>query len=398
MSQLAIFARRLYTAIGNQPRRGRELGKIEKYEDIYLTIENGKIRDLTKEKPAAQRYILADLVLPGFVDCHTHIPFYGFREMDFLRRVAGLSYLTIHSSGGGIHESVEKLRNTDLAEIVRFNINWVMKYLRKGVTTIEGKTGYGLDETNEWKQLRALEILSKITPMTIVPTFMGAHAVPKDKTPSQYVEEVLKMLEQFRAHCEFFDVFCDIGAFDLKQTEKLLFEAKRLGYKLRVHADEIQRTGATQLAVQFGARYVEHVLKINEEDIKLLSESETFAVLMPATSYYLNENYALARQLIDSNGLVALASDFNPGSSPVLEPSLVMNLAVRYLKMNPYEVLTAFTLNSAALLDLADSIGTIEPGKDADLLLYNDADLETTMYLVGIQPNVVLKRGQIFEN
>ncbi|AEH51063.1 imidazolonepropionase [Pseudothermotoga thermarum] len=398
MNYFTVFAKKLYTALGNKPKRGLELGKIEKYENVYVVIENGKIKDLTKEKPVDAKCIFADLVIPGFVDCHTHIPFYGYREMDFLRRVGGLSYLDIHASGGGIYETVEKVKNAELSELVRFNLKLLAKYFKKGVTCLEGKTGYGLNELDELKQLQALKILGKISHMDVVPTFMAAHAVPKGTSPSEYMDKVIEMLQKVQNDCQFVDVFCDVGAFDLKQTEKLLIAAKNMNFKIRVHADEIERTGATQLAVKYGATSVEHVLKISEEDIDILARSNTFAVLMPATSYYLNEKYAPARELIDKNALVALASDFNPGSSPVVEPSFVMNLAVRYLKMNPYEVLTAFTLNSAAVLGLADKIGTIEPGKDADLLLYNDADLETVMYLIGITPDVIIKRGQIFEN
>ncbi len=398
MSDLAIFAKKLYTAVGTQPKRGLELQNVQKYENVYVIIERGTIKEITKEKPSVKKYISADLVIPGFVDCHTHIPFYGYRELDFLKRVGGLSYLSIHSSGGGIYESVEKLRKVELSELLRFNIRLLFRYFKKGVTTIEGKTGYGLDEPSELKQLQALDILAKVTPVTIVSTFMGAHAVPKGVSSSEYIEQLEKMLETFSTRCQFIDIFCDTGAFNLKETEKIILKAKKIGYKIRVHADEIERTGATQLALKHSAVSVEHVLKINDEDIDLLSKSDTFAVLMPATSYYLNENYAPARKLIEKNALVALASDFNPGSSPVIEPSFVMNLAIRYLKMNPHEVLTAFTLNSAAVLGLADRIGTIEPGKDANLILYNDADLETIMYLIGITPDVVIKRGQIFEN
>lgn len=399
MSALVIHAKKLYTPTGDRPKRGRELSQVERLQDVYICIEDGMITEITHQRPSsAARYLSADLVVPGFVDCHTHIPFYGYREFDFLKRTGGLSYLSIHTSGGGIHESVEKLRNASLSEIVRFNLKLVEWLFRKGVTTLEGKTGYGLDRENELKQLQALKVLSKMTPVDLIFTFMGAHAIPKEKSQSEYLQMLIDMLDTVKKECEFVDIFCDVGAFDVEDTERYLKIAKEKGFQLRLHADEIQRTGATQLAVKVGAVSADHLLKITKNDIEEISKSNTIAVLMPATSFYLSDNYAPARELIDSNAIVALGSDFNPGSSAVIEPSLVMHLAVKQLKMSPKEVLTAFTLNSAAVLKLEKKLGTIEVGKQADLLLYNDADLETLTYLIGITPDVVIKRGQVFEN
>lgn len=396
---LVVHAKRLYTPIGKGPKRGSQMSQVEKYENVFVCIEDGKIVEFLDHKPRSTTFFLqGDLVVPGFVDCHTHIPFYGYREKDFLRRVSGLSYSQIHGAGGGIYESVSKLRETAINELVRFNLYFVNSFLAKGVTTIECKTGYGLDEQNEIKQLKVIEILKKISPIGIIPTFMGAHAIPKNSNQQDYVDYLVKMLDLVKENCDCVDIFCDLGAFDSCNTRKYLTAATEKGFKVRIHANELSNIGAVKVAVDLNAISADHLLKVNDEDIKLLSQSNTTAVLMPTTSFYLNEGYAPARSLIDSQVIVALASDFNPGSSPVIEPSLVMNLAIRFLKMSPQEVLSAYTLNSASVLGIADRLGTIEVGKDADLVVYKDADLETIMYFVGITPKYVVKRGQIFEN
>lgn len=397
--QMVVHAKRLYTPVGNVPKRGSQMSEVEKYENVFIHVEDGKIVDLSDHKPRSTAFFLqADLVVPGFVDCHTHVPFYGYREKDFLKRVSGLSYSQIHNSKGGIYESVSKLRKAEISELVRFNFRFVKYFLRKGVTTIECKTGYGLDEENELKQLKVMEILKKISPVDIIPTFMGAHAVAIDFNQQDYVDYLIKMFDLVKTRCDFVDVFCDVGAFDIYNTERYLKAAKENGFKIRIHANELSNIGAVKLAVQLNAVSADHLLKLDDEDIEILSQSNTIAVLMPTTSFYLGEVYAPARKLIDNGAIVALASDFNPGSSPVLEPSLVMNIAVRSLGMSPWEVLTAYTLNSACVLGVADRLGTIEVGKDADFVIYKDADLETITYFVGIIPEYTVKRGQIFEN
>ncbi|WP_052465326.1 imidazolonepropionase [Thermotoga profunda] len=397
--KLVIYAKRLYTSIGNSPKRGHQMSQLEKLENIFICVEDGKIVEFLNHKPRSADFLLeGDLVVPGFVDCHTHIPFYGYREQDFLRRVSGLSYSQIHNSGGGIYESVSKLRGATFKELVRFNLNLTKIFLRKGVTTIECKTGYGLDEENELKQFRVIEILKKISPIDVIPTFMGAHAIPKGFNQQDYIDYLIKTLDLVKDKCDFVDIFCDTGAFDIYNTQRYLEAAREKGFKLRIHANELSNIGAVKIAVQMNAISADHLLKIDDKDIEFLSQSGTTAVLMPTTSFYLNETYAPARKLIDNGAAIALGSDFNPGSSPVIEPSLVMNLAVRFLGMSPQEILSAYTINSACVLGIADRLGTVEIGKEADFVIYKDADLETIMYFIGIVPKYIVKRGQIFEN
>ncbi len=375
------------------------MSQLEKLENIFICVEDGKIVEFLNHKPRSADFLLeGDLVVPGFVDCHTHIPFYGYREQDFLRRVSGLSYSQIHNSGGGIYESVSKLRGATFKELVRFNLNLTKIFLRKGVTTIECKTGYGLDEENELKQFRVIEILKKISPIDVIPTFMGAHAIPKGFNQQDYIDYLIKTLDLVKDKCDFVDIFCDTGAFDIYNTQRYLEAAREKGFKLRIHANELSNIGAVKIAVQMNAISADHLLKIDDKDIEFLSQSGTTAVLMPTTSFYLNETYAPARKLIDNGAAIALGSDFNPGSSPVIEPSLVMNLAVRFLGMSPQEILSAYTINSACVLGIADRLGTVEIGKEADFVIYKDADLETIMYFIGIVPKYIVKRGQIFEN
>lgn len=399
MIQLVVAARKLCTPIGSTPKSGQEMARVEVLNGVYIWIEDGAIVEISNLKPKDfAKFIEADLVVPGFVDCHTHIPFYGFRENDFLRRVGGATYLQLHSSGGGLFETVEKVRKASESELLRFNLKFLKDFLRKGVTTIECKTGYGLDRESELKQLKVIRKLSAIVPQDIVPTFLGAHAVPKEVDEATYVDQLVDMLDEVKQYTEFVDIFCEVGAFNLESTKRFLSKAKEKGFKLRVHADEISNLGASKLAAELGAVSADHLLKIDDEAIAALSKSGTIAVLMPATSFHLSESYAPARKLIESNVSVALASDFNPGSSPTLEPTFVMHLAVRHLKMTPEEVLTAFTLNSACVLQLSEKLGTIEVGKQADLILYDDADLLSLPYMIGLTPKAVVKRGQLLEN
>lgn len=399
MIQLVVGAKKLYTPIGNKPKSGQDMSRLEVLDNVYVSIEDGIIVDISTSKPKDfVRFLEADLVVPGFVDCHTHIPFYGFRENDFLKRVGGATYLQLHSFGGGLFETVEKVRKAPERELVRFNLKFLREFLKKGVTTLECKSGYGLDRDSELKQLRVIRALARVVPQDIVATFLGAHAVPKNVDETEYINQLIDMLDEVRDYTEYVDIFCEVGAFSVESARTFLSKAAEKGFKLRVHADEISNIGASRLAAELKAVSVDHLIKVDEEAIDMLSRSGTIAVLMPATSFHLNETYAPARALIDSNVPVAIASDFNPGSSPTLEPSFVMHLAVRHLKMTPEEVLTGFTLNAACVLNLADRLGTIEVGKRADLLLYDDADLLTLPYLVGLTPRVVIKRGQVFEN
>ena len=380
--ELLIEAESVVTPVGKEPLRGERMG-LDILKKVHIVVDNGKIVDMTdSDTPYDPLFKLkAKMVLPGLVDSHTHIPFYGYREEEFVMRAQGASYLEILKKGGGIINTTEKVRKASIGELVSFNRKFLDEMLKKGITTLEGKSGYGLRKEDEIKQLKVLKILNELHPIDVFSTFLGAHAFPKDKMKDEYMEELMDMLDDVKEYTDVVDIFCDKGVFTPDIARGFLEKAKEMGFKIRMHAEEIENVGATKLAVELGAISVDHVLKIQDEDIELLSKSDTIVVLMPGTSYFLNESFARARDLIDSGAIVALASDFNPGSCPINDPSLIMNLAVLKLKMTPEEAIVAYTLNSSAVLGVAHDRGSIEIGKRADLVLYDLPSYNAIPYL-----------------
>jgi len=380
--ELLIEAENVVTPVGKEPLRGKKM-ELEVLEKVYIVVNEGKIADIAEsDSPYDPLFKLkAKLVLPGLVDPHTHIPFYGYREEEFVMRAQGASYLEILEKGGGIINTMGKVRKAGIGDLVSFNRKFLDEMLKKGVTTLEGKSGYGLRKKDEIKQLKVLKILDELHPIDVFSTFLGAHAFPKDRMKDEYMEELMDMLGDARKYTDVVDIFCDKGVFTPDIARGFLEKAKKMGFKIRMHADELENVGATKLAIELGAISVDHVLKIGDEEIELLSESNTIVVLMPGTSYFLNESFARARDLIDSGAIVALASDFNPGSCPINDPSLIMNLAVLKLKMTPEEAIVAYTLNSSAVLGVAHDRGSIEIGKRADLVLYDLPSYNAIPYL-----------------
>ncbi len=387
---LRVHAERILTFEGNPPFSGKEMKNVKEYLDVDIVIENGKIVDLRKHQRAD---IKGKLVIPGFADAHTHIPFYGSRSNEFYVRAKGAKYIDILNAGGGIYNSAKKIDVTDKDEIIRFNERLLSKMLSFGVTTVECKTGYGLTIENEIKQLEILKELESRVPQTIVKTFLPFHArVEKEN----YFDEVKSRLEEIKKHhnVKFFDAFLDKGVFSPQEIKEIALYAKDLGYDLRFHADEIENVGATIFGVEVGAKSVDHVLKITDKDIEKLKNSDTMVVLMPSTSFYLGEQFAQARKIIDSAIPVALGSDFNPGSSPLYSPSFVLYLAIRFLQMDWEEALCAYTANSSYLLGV--NSGLIHPNYDADIVLYSTYEFLDIPYM--FQENFVehvVKCGKI---
>ncbi len=380
MKPRAIFTKKVVTPTGKNYRRGKDMNSLAMYEDVYIVYDE-KILDITKEAPGVNVQAQVNLVTPGFVDCHTHIPFYGFRSKEFIMRSQGAKYVDILKAGGGIHYTVSKVREASENDLVDFNVPFIREMMKRGVTRIEGKSGYGLDVENELKQLKALKKIKEKVSVGITPTFLGAHAVPKGKSQEEYLNELAESFDKFKDYTNFVDIFVDDGAYSVENARWYLKKAKEDGFKIRLHADEIARTGAAALGVELGAVSVDHLLKITEEDIKLIASSETVAVMMPSTSFYLGEEYAPARKLIDSGAIVALGSDFNPGSNAINDPTFVFHLAVSKLKMTPEEALTAFTLNSAYVLGVSESEGSVEVGKSANFVVWKVKELEDIPYL-----------------
>jgi len=377
-SRFVIYAERILTPNITPLAKGDDMRKIEELLDKDIVIENGNIVDIRQHKNSD---IKARLVTPGFFDAHTHIPFAGSRAKEFYMRVRGKTYMEILQAGGGIHYTSNFVKSSAENELVDISRHYITQFTRHGVVGLECKSGYGLDAESELKQLRVIKNLKNSLPNKIASTFLGLHAKPKDKGREEYILEMTELLREIaqKELADFVDVFCDKGVYLPEEVKDFLESAKSLGFEIRLHADEIENVGAAVFGARIGAKSVDHVLKVTKEDISELAKSETMVTLMPSTSFYLGESFAPARDIIDAGIAVALGSDFNPGSSPIFMPSFVMHLAIRFLKMEPEEVLTAYTLNSAYLLGFKS--GVIKPGFPADLIMWSTREFLDIPYM-----------------
>lgn len=401
----------LATPKGNKAKGGLQQGEISLVKNAFVAIKDGKvvyIGDETKKSdidylrenfPYKEIDAEGKLVTPGFVDPHTHLIFAGWRQKELTLKLKGYKYLDILKMGGGILYTVEKTRNAALQELVENAKKSLKIMLSYGTTTCEAKSGYGLNVEDELKILQAIKILNQIQPLEIVPTFMGAHAVPKEyKDKKEYIKLIKEMMPRIKQEglAEFCDVFCEEGVFDLKESEEILREAKKCGLTPKIHADEITPMGGAKLAAKVGAISAEHLIHADEEGIEELAKNNVIAVLLPGTSFYLGENFAKAEIFKEKNVPIALATDFNPGSSPNESLQIVVNLACLKYKLTPEEVLTAVTLNAAAAINRASIIGTIEEGKNADIIIWEADDLDFICYHYGTNlVNKVIKKGAL---
>ncbi|WP_236610000.1 imidazolonepropionase [Desulfotignum phosphitoxidans] len=339
-------------------------------------------------------------VIPGFVDSHTHFVFGGYRPDEFAWRLRGDSYMDIMNRGGGIANSVGATRKASLDELLVVGTRRLDSMLSFGVTTVEGKSGYGLDRKTELKQLEAMARLNKSHALDIAPTFLGAHAVPtefKGKT-DEFVDHVMEILPEVKEKglAEFCDIFCEENVFSVDQSRRLLVRAKELGLGVKIHADEIVQLGGTELAAELGAVSADHLLQASEQGIRDLAASGTVATLLPGTAFSLKEDYAQGRSMIDHGCAVALATDFNPGSCFSNSIPLIYALACLYMKLSPEEALTALTINGAAAVGRADTIGSIDVGKQGDLVILEYPSYRFIPYHVGVNTvETVIKTGKI---
>jgi imidazolonepropionase len=328
------------------------------------------------------------VVLPGFVDAHTHFVFAGDRLDDFERRSRGESYEQIAKAGGGIWSTVQKTRaasNGELLAGAQKHADW---FLRCGTTTIEAKSGYGLTVEDELKILRVIRRLSEQGALEIVPTFLGAHAVPRGMAANEYVGLVIdEMLPRVASEklAEFCDVFCERGYFDIEQSRKILSRAKKLGLKLRGHVDQLSNSGGAKLMAELGATTADHLEKTDEQGIAALKSANVQPVLLPGSVYALGlRDYPRAREMIAAGLAVVIASDFNPGSSPTPSMQMVLSLACTQMKMSPAEAITASTINAACSLNRGDRIGSLEAGKRANFSIFDCEDYRELAYWFGI--------------
>jgi imidazolonepropionase len=343
------------------------------------------------------------VVLPGFVDSHTHMMFAGDRAAEFSLRAEGATYQQIAERGGGILATVRGVRAASKKELKRDTARYLTDMLRYGTTTVEIKSGYGLEMDAEIKMLEAINELREEEIMSVVPTFLGAHAVPPEfrTTPDDYVgllcDRILPYVgrKKLAAFC---DVFCEQGYFGLEQSEKILQEGKRWGMAPKVHADELTTLGGAELAARIGAVSADHLENVSENGIARLAEAGVVAGLLPGVSFFLNHGYAPARRLIDAGIPVAIASDFNPGSCMSFSMPLMMTIACTQARMTPEEALTAATLHGAAALGMAGEVGSIEVGKRADLLVADVPDYRFLAYHFGTNHiRTTIKNGTILE-
>jgi len=372
---------------------GEEIVAVGETDEVLAAITRAKtVIDATDK-----------IVLPGFVDCHTHLVFGGSREDEFVQKIEGRSYLEILQSDGGILSTVEKTRQALASPGALMNRARAFLYrmLAHGTTTAEIKTGYGLSTESELGLLKVIAGLRESQPVDIVPTFLGAHAFPKeykDRT-ADYIQLVLGMLERVKAEglAEYCDVFVEAGAFSPSEARTILEQAKKQGLKLKLHAGEFNDIGGPELGAELGATSIDHLDYICETGMQLMAEKKTIGVLLPGVPFHLMTNkYAPARKLIEAGVPIALATDFNPGSCPTLSMQMIIALACRQLKMTPAEAINAATINAAYALDRGDRIGSIEVGKRADIIVLDIPHHQQLPYWFGVNLVArVVKNGVI---
>lgn len=338
------------------------------------------------------------VVTPGMIDSHTHLVHGGSRENEFLDKIAGVPYLEILKRGGGILSSVKATAAASEEELLSAAKKSLRRMVSFGVTTVESKSGYGLDSETELKQLRVNERLKLEQEVDIVSTFMGAHALPEEYKDNRegFIQKVIELLPVIKERelAEFFDVFCEEGVFSNEESRKMYSEAQKYGFKLRIHADEIQNTKGAELAKEFGMYSADHLMAISEEGIQALKNSNVIANLLPGTSFSLGKDYAPARKMIDEGVQVALSTDYNPGSCPTENLQLIMQIAALKLKMKPKEIFKAVTINAAKSLGREKRIGSIEEGKKADFVIFDSKNIEYILYHFGINHvSKVFKNG-----
>ncbi|HXF05062.1 MAG TPA: imidazolonepropionase [Blastocatellia bacterium] len=408
---LITGARQVVTLAGPaRPRRGREMSELGIIEDGALLITDEVIAAVGPRAqvealapPDAQRIDAGGgVVLPGLVDAHTHPVFAGDRADEFELRTMGLGYEEIARRGGGILTTVRKTRQASEAELLALASRRLQWFIEHGTTTIEAKSGYGLTVDDELKLLRVIRQLNQRGPLELVPTVLAAHVVPPEYSHdrSLYIRLITEsLLPQVAAEglAEFHDVFCDRGAFTPAETRTLMAAAVEHGLKLRIHAEQWHRTGASRLAAEFRATTADHLEKITDEDILALARSGTIAVLLPGAVFALGgHDYPPARKLIEAGVPIVVATDFNPGTSPTPNMQMVLTLACTQMQMTPAEALTAATINAAYSLDRGHRIGSLEVGKQADVVIMDCSDYRQIPYFFGVNHVArVMKRGRL---
>ena len=402
-------ASQVVTCSGFAGKRGREMNDLHVIEGGTVVVTDGRISHVLRAGeplPVDEAgYTVIDAtgkaLLPGFVDPHTHFVFGGYREEEFSWRMRGDSYMEIMNRGGGIVNTTKATREASEDELFKVGRRRLDAMLRLGITTVEGKSGYGLDRDTEMKQLRVMRRLNETHPADIVSTFMGAHATPaewkgrEDEFIDFNIREMFPLVAK-EGLAEFADIFCEKNVFTIEQSRRYLQAAREQGFKLKIHADEIVQFGGAELASELHCVSADHLLQASDAGIRAMADAGVVATLLPLTAFSLRETFARGREMIDAGCMVALATDLNPGSSFSASVPLLFALACIYMKLSPEEAVTAFTINSAAAIDRADRIGSIDVGKQGDLVLLQFPSYKFLPYHVGMNiVDTVIKQGEV---
>lgn len=365
-----------------------DIGTTRRLKKKYQRRKNTKVIDAAGK-----------VVLPGFVDCHTHAVFAADRTEEFVRRIQGETYQEILKKGGGILSTVRNTRKLDIRNLAKLSRRHLDTMLLYGTTTVEIKSGYGLNAKNELKILKTIHHLQKTHPMDIVATFLGAHAIPPEykNNPDTYVDLLCTMLPRVKPYATFCDVFCDEGAFSAKQSERILKTAKTLGFMVKIHTNEFKDIGGVSLAIRLDAVSADHLDIIKQRDIVRLKESNIICVLLPGVPFFLMKNtYAPARKMIENGVPVALATDFNPGTCPGKNMQMIITLACLKMGMTPAQAINAATINAAHAIRVAHRVGSIETGKQADMVILDIQDYNQLSYYFGINHvKTTIKKGRV---
>ncbi|KDE94798.1 imidazolonepropionase [Staphylococcus sp. TE8] len=384
----------------DKPLKGRELDELEVVDNGTVVIKDGKV---VYSGPHTDDYEAKEVidasgkvVSPALVDAHTHLIFGGSREHEMSLKRQGKSYLEILESGGGILSTVKSTREISEEDLFKKAEHDLLTMIKHGVLTVESKSGYGLDKENELKQLRVSNRLAEKYNLNMKHTFLGPHAVPEEAESNEaFLEEMIKLLPEVKEYADFADVFCETGVFSVEESKRYMEKAKEVGFKVKIHADEIDPLGGLELAIDEGAISADHLVASSEEGKAKLKNSDTVAVLLPATTFYLDKNdYADARGMLNNGGAIAVATDYNPGSSVTNNLQLAMAIAALKLKLSPNEVWNAVTVNAAKAID-ADA-GTINQGDQANIVIWDAPNHEYIPYHFGINhAQKVIKDGKV---
>ncbi len=395
---------------GSNCKRGFMMNEIFPLTGYSIFVEDGIIKDFVKNEDISKYSYDEEInlenkvILPGFVDCHTHTVFAGSRANEFRLKLKGATYEEIAEAGGGINNTVNSVRLSSFDELYNISAERINYFISRGVTSIEIKSGYGLSFYDEIKILQVIKALKNNFEIDIIPTFLGAHTFPPEfkNDRKKYIDMIINEMLPYVCQnhlADFCDVFCEKSAFSVDETELILNSAKNIGLKIKLHTEQFNNIGGIALALKYNAVSVDHLEMLNEADIENIAKSNTVAVLLPGVSFFLNYDYANVKKIMEHNGIVAISTDFNPGSSHIHDLNLIMSIAALKMRMTIEETISAVTINAAKAIGIENRTGSIEIGKQADFAIFDTNNYADIIYNVGKNINVMtIKKGNIIYN